>query len=148
MFASSSEPRPLTITPSAGTRAPGRSTTTSFTLRSAAGISATVPSGSLAQRRLGTERHQGLDGAAGAAEGPLLQSGRDAEQGQQNRTLEGRAHRRRGDGSDDHQQVDVEDVLFPQGGDRPPCGRQSARQINEREARDRGKSGGGALKRP
>ena len=47
MFASSREPRPLTIVPSAGTRAPGRSTTTSSTLRLAAGTSETVPSEAL-----------------------------------------------------------------------------------------------------
>ena len=35
---------------------------------------------------------------------------------QQDRALERRAHRRRGDGRDDHQQVDVENTLVPQGG--------------------------------
>ena len=44
MLASSIPPRPLMITPSVGTRAPGRSTTTSPTASSDAGTSSTLPS--------------------------------------------------------------------------------------------------------
>jgi hypothetical protein len=45
MVASSSAPSPSRITPSTGTRAPGRSTTTSPGIRSATGTSLTLPSG-------------------------------------------------------------------------------------------------------
>ena len=91
--------------------------------------------GGLAQGGLGAQRHQGLDGAAGAAKRAFLQRGRDAEQRQQYRTLERGADDCGGDCRDDHQQVDVKHARAPQFRQRAPAGGQAASQIDQHQSR-------------
>ena len=113
MLASSSDPRPPMITPSVGNSSTGPQHDYVADLEIGCWNLGDGAVRGFAQCRFRPQRHQGFDCSAGATKRLLFQSGGNAEQGQQNRTLERRAYGRRSDGGHNHQKIDVKDVLLP-----------------------------------
>lgn len=83
-----------------------------------------------------------------ATQCPFLEGGRHAEQREQHRTFKGGADAGCCDGSDDHEQVDVQYAFLPKGGDRAESGGEAAGEIHHRQTQDRNEIGSRALKWP